>query len=67
MKKAINAILICMLSIEILMILIWILAVLGISPVPANVLPMQIVALITSLIMTGVIYAIHNKNNKQEN
>lgn len=61
MQKILSFILICMMIVELLMITLWILAWMGISAIPANVLPMQIIALITALIATSVVFTAHKK------
>lgn len=65
MNKLLSIVLVCMLFFEAIMLLLWLLAILGISPVPANVIPMQAIALVTLITATGITYIVHKRKQKQ--
>ena len=60
-NKILAYVLIGMLFLELAMIACWILAYMEMSPFPANVVPMQIVSLITGTIGHAVLLIIHLK------
>lgn len=54
MKRVLSFILTCMLIVELVLLIIWILAYCGLSPIPSTPTPMQFVSLIVLIIGSAV-------------